>query len=251
MVKQLAKIVFLCLLVVGGSVGLYFYERNRSSEAHLREEIRKLEQQKEHLAQFVKRLTRDTRVAEILVTDQVKKGDRIESTTLMFVEYGRDGKPLPPKYMTIRGNVAHLDAMVIKFDRGFIENDDPMRGHSLVLFYRIYGDFQTPADGFRIDEPGQAPLIYRGEASDPPEMQQFEAELWRNFWRLADDEKYRQEKGVRVAQGESPWCPFSPDKLYTVTLESSGGLSLTAKPIDGIWKEFRAALKRSGIAKSE
>lgn len=244
MLRQLAKFLVMGLLIVGGAYGLYRYEKSRSTEAKLQQEIRKLEEQRQHLQHFVQRLTAERRVAEVLVTEQVKQGNQIEKTTLLFIEYGRDGKQLPPKFFTIRGNVAHIDALVIKFERGFMEQDDALRGQSLALFYRLFGDHQAPADGFRIDEPGRSPEIYKGEPTLSPAAQAFEAELWQNFWKLADDPKYREEKGVRVAQGESPWTYFYPDKIYTLKLEAAGGLSLTSRPIEGIWLELREALLR-------
>jgi hypothetical protein len=243
MLRQLLKLFLLCGLILAGSYALYRYERSHSTEAHLQQQIKQLEQQRQHLQQFVSRLTSERRVAEIVVTDQVTQGNSVALTTLMFVEYARDGKRLPPKFFNIKGNVAHIDALVVKFDRGFIENDDSLRGHSLVLFYRIFGDYQAPADAFPIDDPGKPPAVYRADPDQPPEARAFEAELWRNFWKLADDPKYREQKGVRVAQGESPWTYYYPDKVYTLALEAAGGLSITSKPLDGIWQEFREAIK--------
>jgi hypothetical protein len=248
MTRQIVKIAILCLLVAGGSVAVYRYEKSRSAEAKLQEQVQRLERQRQHLQDFVSRLTSEKRVAEIIVTDQIlSSGGHIESTTLMFVEYGRDAKQLPPKFFTIKGNVAHIDALVIKFDRDLMEQNDPLRGHSLVLFYRIFGDYQAPVDGFRIDTPGTIPEVYRGDPTLSPEAYQFEAELWENFWRLASDPDYRKDKGVRLAQGESPWTYFYPESIYTITMEAAGGLSIHQRPIDGIWKEFREALGRQKL----
>ena len=52
--------------------------------------------------------------------------------------------------------------------------------------------------------------------------------------------KYK-EKGVRVAMGQGVWGMFEPDRLYTITLENDGGLSLTSEPLKGIYRE---ALKK-------
>ena len=247
MTKTIAKIAVLFILVAGGSVAVYRYEQSRSAEAKLQADVKRLEQQRQHLQEFVSRLTSEKRVAEILVTDQTQASGHIEFTTLMFVEYGRNGKQLPPKFFTIKGNVAHIDAMVIKFEHDLVEKNDPLRGHSLVLFYRLYGDYQAPVDGHRIDTPGTIPEIYRGDATLTREAYAFEASLWENFWRLANDPDYRKEKGVRIAQGESPWTYFYPESIYTITMEAAGGLSIHQRPIDGVWKEFRDALRRQKV----
>jgi hypothetical protein len=247
MTKLLLKFIVLVSLIVGGGYGVYRFEQKRSLETRLQDQINKLEQQREHLRQFVSRLTAERRVAEMVVTDQVIHGSQIESTTLMFVEYGRDGQRLPPRFFTVRGNVAHIDALVIKFERDFIEQDDPLRGHSLVLFHRLYGDHQAPIDGFYIDEPGNAPAAYRDD-SISPEAAQFEAQLWRDFWQLADDPRLREEKGVRVVQGEGPWTRFHTDRVYTLSLEADGGLNISSRPIDGLFKEFLDALRRQRVS---
>ena len=240
--RYLNRVATLAALAVLATLAYWFYERNWSSEAYLRVELERLEAQRKHLQEFVTRLSSEKRVADLVVTDQTKTGSVIESTTLMFVEYGRDGSRLPPRFFTIKGNVAHVDSLVIKFERGFLEAEDPLKGHSLVLFYRLYGDYQSPAEGFRIDPPNQAPEAYKTNISLA--AQAFEAELWRNFWKLADDAKYREEKGVRVAQGESPWTRFYPDRIYTLSLEAAGGLSLVARPMDDLFKEYRDAIRR-------
>jgi hypothetical protein len=242
--RQILKLLFLSALVTAGGYAFYRYEKWRSAEVRLVQEVRRLEEQKKHLQEFVARLTSERRVADIIVTDQTPKGNSVESTTLLFVEYARDGSRLLPRFFTVKGHIAHVDALVIKFDHGFIENNDPLRGHSIVLFHRIFGEYQTPSEGHLIDEPGQAPDIYRGPANQAAAARAFEAELWRDFWKLADDPSFREKKGVRVAQGESPWTPFHPDRVYTLTLEAAGGLNIVSRPMDGLFREFRDALKR-------
>ncbi|MGC3944258.1 MAG: hypothetical protein QM762_07040 [Chryseolinea sp.] len=147
----------------------------------------------------------------------------------------RDGKStLPPKNFVVEGRMIHVDSLVVKFDRGFVKDDDALRGRSSALFQRIYGDQQKPADAPRIDDPGRIPAFYRGSG---PAVSEFESQLWENFWKLASDESYRKERGVRVAQGEAVYLPFELGRLYTISLESSGGLNLLSEPVKGIYRE--------------
>jgi hypothetical protein len=187
----------------------------------------------------VQRLTDEKRVAELLVTNQtMDHRTGTMTTTLLFVEYTKNGQSLPPKSFTIEGKLAHVDALVIKFDHHFIAENDPLRGKSIALFTRIYGDKQAPATADMIDAPGGIPEIYRDA---DPRITEFEQDLWKDFWRLTSDETYRKEKGVRVAMGQGVWGMFEPNRLYTVTLENDGGLSLTSEPLKGIYRE---ALKK-------
>jgi len=244
MKAQLIRILAVCALVAGGGALMWQYEHKWSEDAKRAAEIHKLKKQNEQLECFVQRLTTEKRVADMVVCGQKKNGSAVEETSLMFVEYDGQGGQLPPRYFTIKGNVAHIDALVIKFEQDFIKAGDPLRGHSLVLFHRLYGDYQAPADGFMIDMPGKPPEVYRTPTRSPA-ASEFETQLWQDFWKLADDEAYRKEKGVRVAMGESPWTRFYPDKVYTLTLQADGGLSLSSRAMDGIWKEYRDALARA------
>jgi hypothetical protein len=233
-----AKLSLFVGLMTGGTAGVWYYQHRQSAAyqvQQLEQEKQKLQEQKQQLETVVQRLSDEKRVAEVLVRDQ-KTVDGVMHTTLLFVEYARDGSALPSKTFTIEGNTAHIDAMVIKFDRDFVAQNDPLRGHSIALFQRLFGDSQSPDRAFPIDEPGKIPEIYRGSGNAAGQMA-FERELWQNFWRLADDKEYRAGKGVRVANGQGIWGPFSPDKLYTLTLDSDGGLNLTSEPLKGIYRE--------------
>ena len=222
MLRAAGQFALVAVLVIAGAVGLHWYMLHDAAERKLRE----AEAQNETLKQVVQRLSDEKRVAEVIVTDQ-KTIDGIEQTTLLFVEYARDGSTLPPRSFTILGKMAHIDAMVIKFDRSFVSDDDPLRGHSIALFTKIYGDHQSPDSAAMIDSPGKIPDIYRGADS---RSSAFEQQLWTDFWRLYDDENYRRDKGVRALSGQGVWGPFERDKLYTITLESDGGLNLASSP---------------------
>lgn len=242
MLRAIAKITSLSVLLVGVLVGLYAYRARTTTERQLAAaQARNLE-----LTTFIQRLSSERRVANVLVTDRsTGGGDGVLHTTLVFVEYAPDGREMPPKRFTIEGDRAHIDALVIKFDRDFVQQGDPLRGHSVALFHRVFGDRQTPADGFPIDEPGRVPDLYR---QSDPRVASYEQELWSNFWRLTTDEPYRRQKGVRVAVAQSVWGPFEPDRLYTITLEAAGGLNITSEPLKGIYRE---ALKQRYAARPE
>ena len=238
MVRTTLKLILLSVMVVAGTAGLYEYERRNGVKAQLDEQVRKTEA----LKQVVAHLQSSTRVADIIVTEQGEV-DGVLKTTLLFVEYAKDGSPLPAKRFTIEGKQAHVDAMVVKFDGQYVADRDPLRGQSIALFTRLFGDKQTPEQAHRIDDPAQIPAVYRGA---DPQVGEFEQELWRDFWRLADDESYRKTMGVRVAQGEGLWRPFEPGKLYTITLDNGGGLNISSEPLKGIYSE---ALKRGSDGK--
>jgi hypothetical protein len=239
MLRPLAKIFGLTFALLIASVGVVYYQHAVSTE----KKIEKLQDEKRQLEQVVTRLEHEKRVADVLVSRQEKNEAGILETTLLFVEYDKAGNSLPAKSFTIQGNTAHIDAMVIKFEHDYVAQSDALKGHSIALFTKIYGDKQSPSDAATIDTPGTIPDIYRGA---DPVVTEFETSLWKDFWKLYDDENYRQSKGVRALGGHGLWGPFLPDKLYTITIESDGGLNMTSEPLKGI---YRAAMNQSATTR--
>jgi hypothetical protein len=232
MFRAIAKLLSLSTVVVIGLIVILLYRNHTDTDRKVAE----LQYEKQQLLDVVNRLTDERRVAEMLVTDQKIVGG-VPQTTLLFQEYSRNKSMLPPKQFTISGDQVHVDAMVIKFEHGLVEKDDALRGHSIALFTRMYGNHQSPDQGPTIDTPGQIPGFYEGI---DPSVSSFETNLWQNFWKLARDSDYRQKMGVRVSNGQSVWWPCEPGMLYTISIESAGGLNMSMEPLKGI---FREALK--------
>lgn len=229
MVKGTIKLGFLTAVVLAGTVGVWTYYTQVSSSYR----IAKLEEEKRILEEVVGRLGGERRVAEILVTDQEMVGG-VKTSTLLFVEYSRDGTALPPKRFVVRGENAHVDAMVVKFEDGLVGKGDALRGASLGLFTRIYGDATAPEAGEPIDKPGEIPAVYRGAN---PKVTEFEMGLWRRFWELAHDEAARKKEGVRAVMGQGVWEPVRKEVLYTLTLENDGGLNVKREAVRGVFRE--------------
>jgi hypothetical protein len=224
MLRSLGKTLVLTLLTIAGGIAMFAYLRHDSTAAKLVE----VERRNVQLQQFVDRLSDERRIAHVMVTGTNVGENGTTYTTLLFVEYTRTGRELPARQFTIEGNRAHIDALVVKFDRDFVKENDPLRGKSIVLFQRIFGEHQAPQDAFPIDTPGAIPSIY----ADPnPTASGFEQELWGQFWQLTTDAELREKKGVRVADGESVWGPFEPGRLYTISVDAAGGMSMTNEPL--------------------
>lgn len=238
MLRALSKIGGLALLIVVIGGGVLYWQGSDSDQ----QQISELKQKNEVLQQFVARLSAERRVAEMLVLDKSVGDNGIPRRTLLFVEYDRTGQAMDPRQFVVDGEMTHVDAMVIQFHRHFVGSGDALRGQSIALFTRIYGDRQNPADAARIDEPGKIPLLYR---STDPQLAAFEQELWSEFWQLADDPQAAASRGVRVAFGQGVWGPLEPDKLYTLTLDNAGGLTLQVEPLKAIYREALRQLGRN------
>jgi hypothetical protein len=134
------------------------------------------------------------------------------------------GKPVNASWeLTLPGQEVYFDTLVIKFDDHFVEQGDPIKGSALMLFRRIFSSTMRAEDGFVIDKEGQAPEVY-AERQKPSE---FEKDLWKRFWDLANDEKLAKERGVRAIHGDAPYMRLEPDRVYEICLRSTGEVIIT------------------------
>ena len=268
MARALLKLVGLALATAAAGGGLLWYAWEGDPRDEVIEEGRLRIEALENVAA---RLQVERRAAEVFVTRQAKDDAGRLETELLFVEIGPDGEPLPPQRFVLSGDLGYVEAETIRFERGFVREGDPLRGRSAALFTRLYGSATAPDQGQRVDSAGMAPRVYRGPAvavvepvsdsADPAadariadvrgdnaarnRRAAFEAELWRDFWRLLDDPEYAESKGVRVAQVEAVATAFRPDRLYTVALEADGGLTVTQRPLEPVYRAAFAALGES------
>ncbi|MFA6282363.1 MAG: hypothetical protein WCY05_07695, partial [Candidatus Omnitrophota bacterium] len=91
------------------------------------------------LKQVINRLSADTRVAEVIVTEVAyDKINRRDLTTIKFVEYDTNDKPLAPRYFTFSGNTIQFQSLVVRFDDAYVKSGDRLRGKSIYLFWKVF-----------------------------------------------------------------------------------------------------------------
>lgn len=186
-----------------------------------------VEQQKveiDRLDTAVRLLKVDYRLARISVVDQwtdpLTEGlvSKIE-----FVEIDERGNAIDdPRTFEIRGDVVYVDHWVVKFDDEYVEQADQLRSASLVLFRRIFGEFQEPMQGFALDETGERPRAYAG-GTVPSD---FEEQIWGDFWAIANDPARAAELGIRAAHGEAVSMKLQEGRTYRLMLRASDGISI-------------------------
>ncbi len=147
-------------------------------------------------------------------------------TTVRFTELGADGEPLGPgQELTVEGKSVYVESLVIQFDERYVEQGDALRGTSLCLFKRLFGENQSPSQGPPLDSAGQLPLVYGGDTTVDP----VHAALWERFWDYANDPALAKSLGVRALQGEAPYVEARVGKTYRLELRASGGLVIEAE----------------------
>src|SRR3990167_8514799 len=130
----------------------------------------------------IERLTADSRVAEVIVTD-VKRDSKTKKTytTIKFLEYDTKLNPLEPKYFSFSGNIIQFQSMVIRFDDFYIKKGHPLKGKSAYLFMKAFMLTDKGAETFEITKINEIPSGY--EAADVKNA--FEERLWKRFWEYA------------------------------------------------------------------
>src|SRR5205823_4649482 len=132
--------------------------------------------------------------------------------TLVFVAAGAGGVYLADQMVLAPGRA---------LQRQLAEGDE-LKGKALLLLRRIFTDRRRPADGDTLDREGQMPQSYAAERAPTA----FERELWARFWELANDPDEAQRRGVRALHGEAVSTRLRKDRVYTITLRSTGELTI-------------------------
>jgi len=182
---------------------------------------------------IIERLTADSRVAEIIVTD-IKRDTKTKKiyTTIKFLEYDSKLNPLEPKYFTFSGNTIQFQSMVIRFDDFYVKRGHPLKGKSAYLFMKAFMLTNNGAETFDITKINEIPSGYKVEGA----RNRFEAKLWRKFWEYALNPIEAKRIGIKNAQIEAPGTKFIPGMVYTIKIEHDGGLRIDSKPIAPILK---------------
>ncbi|MCR4337246.1 MAG: hypothetical protein NUV91_05525 [Candidatus Omnitrophica bacterium] len=185
------------------------------------------------LQQIIQRLVADSRIAEVLVTDEKYNPITQRSeTTIKFLEYDTKGDALEPRYFTFSGNVIQFQSLVIRFNDLHIKQGDALRGKSVYLFWKAFILDGANTQEYELAKMNAVPEGYKIDGG----RNAFEEELWRNFWEYALHSETAMKNGVKNAQIEAPGTKFVPGVLYSIKIEHDGGLRIDAQKIPEILK---------------
>lgn len=226
MLRKLNRLLVSMFLVGGAALGgwvVWDHFEARRTIARQRRIIAELGRKLDRV--WATSLVGDLRVDKLSVD---KSGRKVMFLT--FVQYAPGSKrPLLVRPMKLLGDEVYVDVLVAKFQRRFVDRGDGLRGKSLLLFRRAFGNAQAPDSGT---------LLFRqaGEISLVPELVRvderptaFERKIWKRFWDYANDPKLAASAGIRVAQGEAPHIKVVQGQVYKLTLRASGGLDITPR----------------------
>lgn len=222
MMKQLARVLqwfLLAAVLFFVGKGIYWVVKRLEERAILK--------------QVIERLSAESRIAEVLVTQSRfnEETKKIE-TTIKFLEYDASGKPLEPRYFTFQGNLIQFQSLVIRFQDKLVRAGDLIRGKSAYLFLKAFVLDGEKTQVFDLSETNEIPAGYKVSAVHS----EYEKKIWEEFWNYALDPKARERMGIKNAQIEAPGSMFLPGTIYTLKIEHDGGLRIDTQPIPEILK---------------
>ena len=219
--RFLSTVTLLGICGTGAWFGAQWFEKERV-----------IAEQKRVIAELGKKLDRiwaESLVADIRilsVTVDAQAGHKVTDVDFVQYEPGTE-RPSFRRRMRLMGDEVYIDALVVKFDRALVEAGDGLRGRSLLLLRRAFGNRQQPDQGVPLHarDIRLVPEVARVDR-DPGD---FERRLWLQFWHYANDPGAAAAAGVRVAQGEAPHVKAVPGQVYKLTLSASGGLNIVPR----------------------
>lgn len=190
-----------------------------------------MERERQELREFAARLIASRRVAQLDVLREESEPDGSPLFTLLFQQIADDGIRGRPVAIQTRGELAYVEALVIKFLPRYVGEGDPLRGRSLALFRRVFGSGESAESVEPLPAQAHRPTAESRPAhTQPPAATSSAAdlhdELWAKFWAIADDPEMAARYGVRVAQVEAPAFRPRPGQIWEIRLDAAGGLNL-------------------------
>ncbi|MFT4711480.1 MAG: putative coiled-coil protein SlyX, partial [Planctomycetota bacterium] len=186
--------------------------------AKLGKELIVAEREAQRLAAAVALLKVDHRVARLEILERLEveeNGETAVWTKVRFTELDQTGRTVgTPQEIIVAGTRVYIEALVIKFEDDYIEAGDFLRGSSVCLFQRIFGEDQSPNQGTRLEPAGTMPSVYAGDTKPDP----FYEKLWAKFWEYAADPVAAKAAGVRAVHGEAPFIEGIPGMTWRVEL---------------------------------
>lgn len=196
------------------------------------------------LSKIIERLTSESRVAEVIVSDVRNDYHTGKSyTTIKFLEYDTRGEPLSPKYFTFSSNILQFQSLVIRFDDFYVKKGDRLKGKSAYLFMKVFALKDKGAEVYEINRANEVPSGYRSGKR----VSGFEEKLWRRFWEYALKPQEAKRMGIKNVQIEAPGTKFIPGMLYTLKIEHDGGLRVDGRPLPRILEGEKTAVPRADL----
>jgi len=153
-----------------------------------------------------------------VVKQRVNEDGELE-TTLRFIQtaHGKPQEIVNEQEFTVRGDVVHFDALIIKFDEQWVRDG---KERALYLWRRVYDESTPPESAMAIETVGKLPERYFALTKGLRDAEK--ALFWDEIWNLGHDPNRLEKYGIRAVYGNAVYLRMVPDRLYHFKINASG-----------------------------
>jgi len=210
--------IFIAVLVVVGLVARAFYMSHRTIFNLLRES--------EELREAIRNLTAERTIAYAkVIAQRVEEGRTVTEVRFVLPALDDPGRPVLEKRVTLRGDVIHFDALIVKFDQQWVKDG---KARALYLWRRIYDEFTPPERGVPIECSGVEPERYKEVFALVP--QRLRRAFWSEIWNLANDPRRLKKLGITAIYGNDLYQQLRPGRTYRFQLGNNGEFYVETMP---------------------
>ena len=142
-------------------------------------------------------------------------------TKILFVEADPEDftKHILRKEYEIQGDVIHFDTLIVTFGSELVMDGTE---RAMYLWRRIYGEKQTPEQGFPIETAGQPSPRY-AQLSEKLSIEDKQL-FWDEIWQLSNNPKQLENLGIKAIYGNAIYRQLKPGLIYIFKVSSTGTL---------------------------
>lgn len=167
----------------------------------------------------------DYRKATVKVLDKgIDEASNTPWFEVEFTEITPEGIPISaPRKYRLKGSMLYVDSWVVKFEDKYVEDADELRGGSLCVFKGLWGDLDEKEERVLLDDTNSDVETAYGRLDTQTEL---EKQIWKDFWRIANEPERQQEMGIRANHGQVNYLRVEPGMIYEINLRASDGLTI-------------------------
>ena len=214
--KTLMKtgMTFATVVIIAGA-GLFLWRQISSNRT-----IEQLLNENQELKTAITNLSQEDQIGYAKVLSQETRDGQL-FTKILFVEADPEDftKQILRKDYEIQGDVVHFDTLIVTFGSELVMDG---KERAMYLWRRIYGEKQTPEEGFAIETAGQPSPRYAQfcEKLSIEDGQLF----WDEIWKLSNNPKRLEKLGIKAVYGNAVYRQLKPGLIYIFKVSSTGTL---------------------------
>jgi len=212
MMKAGLKIGSGVVVLAAGFLLWQHFSGNRTIEQLLNENL--------ELKTAIANLSQEEQIGYAKVLSQETRDGQL-FTKILFVEADPEDftKHILRKEYEIQGDVIHFDTLIVTFGSELVMDG---KERAMYLWRRVYGEKQTPEQGFPIEAAGQPSPRYAQlcEKLSIEDNQLF----WNEIWQLSNNPRQLEKLGIKAVYGNAIYRQLKPGLIYIFKVSSTGSL---------------------------